>query len=495
MGYLVLTAKHHDGFCLWDSALSDHDMRATPYPREPLVELAEACERHGVRFCVYYSLADWHHPHYAPQNERQGGAGERLPEGVEPDMERYVAYMQGQLEEIVTRTRPGLLWFDGQWETPWTPQRAEDLRDFLWALDPALIVNDRVGKDRAGPGDYDTPEQRIGAFQPERPWETCMTVATQWAWKPDDPVKPLSECLRALVRCACGDGNLLFNVGPRADGTIEPVQAERLRAMGAWLAAHGETIHATRGGPWECGEWGGATWRGDRVWLHLLEAPDELVLPAWSQRVESAALRGGGTVEWRQDEVGRLHVRLPAGARDPIDTILELRVHGPVRALAAPGGPLGRFDTEARFGERLGRDAAVSLSSTSQWDDPAQHALLVDPTSANPEFVLHTGAEREPWVTIDLREPCRVTALAIEGRPGWPERMRGLTLATSLDGEEWKLVWAASEPLERYEIPLLHDGDRGPEDGLSARYLRIAAHHPEPGYLHLRSVRIWGRLP
>ena len=220
-----------------------------------------------------------------------------------------------------------------------------------------------------------------------------------------------------------------------------------------------------------------------------------IVLPAWSQRIESVALRGGGAVEWRQDEAGRLHLAVPAAARDPIDTILELRVDGPVRTLAAPGGPLGRFDTDPRFGERIAPGARVSLSSTSEWDDPALHPLLVDPTPANPGFVVHTGLEHEPWVTIDLGAPCLVTAVGIEGRPGWPERMRGLTLATSLDGKEWKLAWVASETLERYEIPLLHDGEGDPEEGPRARYLRITAHPSEPSYLHLRSVRVWGRRP
>ena len=500
MKYLVITTKHHDGFSLWDSAVSEHDLAATPFDRDLLAELAAACEARGVRFCTYYSLADWYHPDYAPQNMKQGGSGYALADGREPDMDRYVAFMKAQLAELVERYGTALFWFDGEWEAPWSIERGEDLRDFLWRLDPALIVNNRIGKGRSmdggplGPGDYDTPEQRIGAFRTEQRWETCMTIARQWAWKPDDPVKSLRECLRGLIRCAAGDGNFLFNIGPMADGAVEPEQAARLREMGAWLKENGDTIYGTRGGPWQCGEWGGATWRGDRVWLHLFDPSGPVLLPAFGQRIVSAELRGGGALEWNQDESGRVRLVVPESARSPIDTIVELRLEAPFHEFAAPGGPLSALEADPRFGQWISREASFFASSTSQWDPRDRHPLLLDPSPSNPEFVFHTDIEESPWIVIDLGAEFRLGGVAIDGRPGWPQRMEGLKVALSIDGVRWEPAWTADEARDRWELPLIGFEQTAATHGPTARYLRIGTAPAEPAPFHLRFVRVYGVL-
>jgi alpha-L-fucosidase len=190
MKYIVLTTKHHDGFCLWDTKLTDYNIMNTPFHRDVTRELAEACRQQGLVFCAYHSICDWRHPDYP-----LGSPGGK---STKPDanMDRYNQYLKDQLSELLKDYGPqGILWFDGEWESPWTVERGQDLYRHCRALQDSLIINNRVGKGREGmagttaqtvenPGDYDTPEQTIGKYQDQRPWETCMTICNQWAWKP-----------------------------------------------------------------------------------------------------------------------------------------------------------------------------------------------------------------------------------------------------------------------------------------------------------------------
>jgi len=336
MRYIVITSKHHDGFCIWDSAYTDYDMRSTPFKRDVLAELSAACREAGIAFSTYHSILDWYQPDYNTI-DAQGGPGYALPAGQEPNMDRYQTYMQNQLREIVQSYGPlQSMWFDGEWEEPWTIERGWQLLRFCRELDPRMLVNNRVGKGRQGmegttktgfaPGDYDTPEQRVGAFNDQRPWETCMTICRQWAWKSDDRMKSLEECIRTLVRTVGGDGNLLFNVGPMPDGRIEPRQVERLREMGAWLDKNGQSVYGTRGGPFRPQEWGCSTHKGNTVYAHVFEwKAARLRLPALERKVQSAALLNGSDVKWRQ-ESNCIELRLKEEHRDSIDTVVALRL-------------------------------------------------------------------------------------------------------------------------------------------------------------------------
>ena len=191
MKYIVITSKHHDGFGLFPSSLTDWCIKSTPFKRDPLRELAAACKAEGIRLCFYYSILDWHHPDWGqrePWNDTATGA---------PDMDRYTAYMKGQLSELITNYHPAVLWFDGEWESPWTHDRGVDLYDFLRKLDPKLIINNRIDKARKGMegmnqqaavGDFGTPEQTIPAngFGPGVDWETCMTMNDTWGYNKRD---------------------------------------------------------------------------------------------------------------------------------------------------------------------------------------------------------------------------------------------------------------------------------------------------------------------
>lgn len=338
--YLALTSKHHDGFCLWDSKFTDYDIMNTPFARDVVKELSVACRKQGVVFCTYHSICDWHHPDYP-----LGSPGGKSKKPA-PNMDRYNAYLKNQVAELIQNYGGlGIMWFDGEWESPWTHERGVDLYRHCRQLQPSILVNNRVGKGRSGmegttaagafAGDYDTPEQQVGAFQITRPWESCITICQQWAWKPNDKLKSLKECLDILIRTVGGDGTLLLNVGPMPSGEIEPRQVERLREIGAWLRANGESIYGTRGGPFKPGPWGASTHKGDTIYLHVLNWGDSevLKLPAIERRIVKASLLAGGKVEFNA-KADALELRVPAAQRQSLDTIIALKLDGPAAAIA-----------------------------------------------------------------------------------------------------------------------------------------------------------------
>ncbi|MBA7583185.1 hypothetical protein ES708_25125 [subsurface metagenome] len=202
MKYLVITTKHHDGFCLWDSKYTKYDMASTPYGKDVLKALSDECEKQGIWFGAYYSVLDWHHPEYTT---RYGGD----PRPVEnSDMSKYIEYMYGQVNELIKDYNTRILWFDGEWEKSWNHKEGMKLYQFCREQNDDLLINNRVDKGRKGmqgmsaanfAGDFGTPEQRVGIFEPDIPWESCITIGTQWAWKPNDHIKSSQEYLHTYL--------------------------------------------------------------------------------------------------------------------------------------------------------------------------------------------------------------------------------------------------------------------------------------------------------
>ncbi|NUN96307.1 MAG: alpha-L-fucosidase [Candidatus Omnitrophica bacterium] len=313
MKYLVLTSRHHDGFTNFDSKWTDYKITSpeSPYGKDIVKQLAEACHSANLGFGIYYSQPDWHHPDYRT-----------------PNHSRFLEYMHGQVVELCSNYgQIDAIFFDGLGGT------AEDwdavpLFRKIRALQPGVVINDRCGL----PADYDTPEQKIGRMQTDRPWETCMTLGRQWAWKPNDEIKSTTECIQTLVKVAGGDGNFLFNVGPMPDGRIEPRQVERLREVGAWLERNGETLYGTRGGPFERADWGAATRKGDRIYLHVLDPGiTQLSLPPIPEKITAHSVLTGGTVTLEQSGTG-IEVTIQGTGRAAPDTIVELTVESDMPA-------------------------------------------------------------------------------------------------------------------------------------------------------------------
>ncbi|RPI98157.1 MAG: hypothetical protein EHM31_12230 [Candidatus Aminicenantes bacterium] len=326
MRYVVLTAKHCDGFCLWPTATIDYHIGQTPFRRDVCGELAAAVRKAGLRMGWYYSPMDWRDP-----DCRTGRNAD------------YVKRMQGQIAELMTRFgRIDLLWFD--WDGGTIPWDQEATYRLVREAQPEIVINNRLDcsfggltadRDIGPNADYLTPEQVIGAYNDERPWETCMTLGTQWSWKPDDKIKSVDEVIRILAGCAGGDGNLLLNVGPMPDGRIEPRQVDVLRGVGAWLGQCGESIYGTRGGPFKPGRYGASTRRDNRIYVHVFAwGGPSLLLPPLLAKVIGSRVLGGGQASVRQTDAG-LEILVPEGDRHPADTVVVLELDGPAARIPA----------------------------------------------------------------------------------------------------------------------------------------------------------------
>ena len=341
MKYLVITSKHHDGFDLYDSKVSDWDLGGTPEKRDLLGDLAAACARHGLRFSTYHSIMDWHHPDYLPRRgwERRPAAG--------ADFERFERYLHAQVSEIVQRYHPGVLWFDGEWESTWNHERGKRLFELCRKLDPAMIVNNRVDVHRAGMGgfsdssealgDFATPEQEIPATgMPGVDWETCMTMNDHWGYNSHDTNwKTTRDLLQKLCEIASKGGNFLLNVGPRADGSFPPEAVKRLAEIGAWMRTNGEAIHGTSASPFESLAFGRCTQKrvGADTLLYLLvtdwPADGRLVVPGLGNEVRSCALLVRPDKQLPVERRGAdLVVSVPTARPDADVGVVALRVAG-----------------------------------------------------------------------------------------------------------------------------------------------------------------------
>ncbi len=433
MKYLVLVTKHHDGFCLWPTKYTDYNISHTPFKRDIVGELARACRRKGVLFCTYYSILDWHHPDYPTDSP----AGRKKK--PHPNMDRYFRFVEDQTRELIENYGPlGTMWFDGDWERPWTSDLGEKLYAFLKGLQPDLLVDNRLGKRKGKRvlGDFATPEQRIGSFDRVHPWETCMTICRQWAWKPQDKLKTLKECLSILVRTAGGDGNLLLNVGPMPDGRIEPRQVKRLEEIGDWMRKYGDCIYETRGGPYLPGTWGASTCKGDRIHLFLLEPPPKgiLELPALPVKVLSARLLSGGKIRFRQ-EGGKL--RLFLSPSDPVPPVLVVRLRVEGKAFGIPPLP-ARFPSGSLAFHRPSRASNVFRKRVKIYG-PAK-ALDDDPET---RWATDAGT-KAAWLEVDLGSVKEIGKVRIDECVRYGRRVRKFQLEVRADEDgPWKVLFSA----------------------------------------------------
>lgn len=408
MRYMVFTSRHHDGFTMFDSKVTDYKITSpeSPYRKDVVRQLADACHEGGLAFGLYYSQPDWHHPDYRTPNHA-----------------RYVQYMHQQVRELMTNYgRVDILFFDGlggsakDWD-------AEPLFKSIRTLQPHIIINNRCGL----PADYDTPEQQIGKMQTDRPWETCMTIGDQWAWKPNDRIKSLKQCLQTLIKCAGGDGNLLFNVGPMPDGRIEPRQVERLKEMGDWLREYGESIYGTRGGPFRRGAWGTATCKASTVYLHLLDPKlDPVVLPPVDRKIVASRVLTGGTASVKQTDEG-IAIRVPAADRKEIDTIVVLTLDQP-----AAGAKVGSAATDSLS---AGKKATASNVFQKQVRSHGPAKAVDD----DPETRWATDAgTHQAWLEVDLGEPKTIGRAAIS--EAYAPRVQEFELQAK-EGDAWKTFY------------------------------------------------------
>jgi alpha-L-fucosidase len=346
--YMVFTTKHHDGFCMFDSAYTDYKITNTPYGKDIVAQLSKACDQDGMPLGFYYSPPDMHHPDFRdtskPVSENWHGEPQR------PEWPVYLQYLQLQLTELLTRYGPAaLIWFDGLNNQ----EKYDGVRvlEMIRRLQPATLVNDRIGV----PGDYETPEQFIPTAIPTkgivltgvdpnvsqklsptiplpqnfRLWETCMTINNTWAYnKNDHDYKSEQTLIRSLVEVASRGGNFLLNVGPQPDGQIQPEFQRRLRAIGDWLTLNGDSIYGTTYGPVQ-GLAGARTTQNDKtIYLHIFDWDgSKYDLPDFGSRVLSARLLANGKPLTFEQSERHLRIDLPAQAPDRNVSVIALETY------------------------------------------------------------------------------------------------------------------------------------------------------------------------
>jgi alpha-L-fucosidase len=342
MKYITITSRHHDGFAMFDSKVSDWNIvQRTPYKRDPLKLLADEAHRQGIKLFFYYSQLDWHHPDYYPRGKTMTDAGPwdagRPNRGT---WDSYLDYMNGQLRELLTNYGPiGGIWFDGMWDKPDADWHLDETYALIHKLQPAALIipnhhqtplpgedvqtfeKDLPGKNSAG---FNT------TFISDRlPLESSNTMNGSWGFNiGDSKYKSVAELEEMLVRAAGNNSNLLLNVGPMPNGEIQPEFQVRLKAVGEWLSRYGDTIYGTRGGPVPPGDWGVTTQKstqeGDRVFVHVLHwnAP-LLALPALPAKIRAAQTMDGTPVEFTESRDGVVLKIAPAKSGE-VDRVVVL---------------------------------------------------------------------------------------------------------------------------------------------------------------------------
>jgi len=416
--YICITTKHHDGFCLWPTKMNDDwNISLTPGGQDLLKPLADACHAEGLKFCIYHSVLDWHHPDWPGRpsfNDYAQG---------QPDKARFKNYIYGELKELFANYGPiGMVWFDGSWDRKvWTSEDGKALEDYTHSLQPGVIINNRSGYVRPQrkldiaiansygyvfAGDYISPEGEVPSTGlPGIDWETCQTMQlpNNWGYNRLVGFRPFKDLIEQLIDVTSKGGNMLLNIGPGADGEILPQARQCLEKFGAWMQVNHEAIHGTTASPFAWLPFDGrCTQKPGKLFLHVFKCPvnRRLTVPMIT-KVKRAYLlaKPDQNLEVVATAKGA-QVALPAEATNPIATVLVVEIEGPVVPLPAPENlALGKEVTVS--GEWQGREKGLSKQHANDGDFDT----------------IWAGADeksRDGWVQIDLGEEHEVESALLD---------------------------------------------------------------------------------
>jgi alpha-L-fucosidase len=333
MKYMVLTARHHDGFSLWDSPSSygDYTSYKTVAKRDFVKEYVKACRKAGMMVGIYYSPMDWRFPGYFD------------PKGLPDNALLMKKQCWGQVKELCTRFgKIDILWYDGGWlahqgtdaDGAWLWESVK-LNEMVRGYNRNTVISPRSGWE----GDYETNEGdgRVGGPIIPRPWEKCLNLnRSSWGYNTKQNLMSFEDVITMVLDVVVRNGNVLLNVGPDPDGVIPAAHVERLRQVGAWMKEYGDSIYATRGGPFEPTEFYGSTYRGKTIYIHARQWPADgkIKLPAISQKIKASSLLRGGKVSVEQANDG-ITISVAPIDRGLLDTVVVLELDKPVTGLIA----------------------------------------------------------------------------------------------------------------------------------------------------------------
>jgi alpha-L-fucosidase len=328
--YMVMTTKHHEGFCHWDTKLTDYCAPRQGPGRDLVREFVDAARAEGLRVGFYYSLMDWHHPDGA------------ICKTDEAARRRFVDYTHGLIRELMTNYgKIDVLWYDVSWPLTAEGWESERMNRMVFELQPDIIVNNRNGLE----GDFATPEQRIQAADAGRAWETCMTLNDSWGFNRfDDAWKTPKTIVGNLATCARGGGNYLLNIGPESDGSIPKESVEVLEAVGKWLETNGKAIYETERGSLRSSVNANYTRRGNTLYIHQQFWPGHtpaaqatgffrpeavIAIGGLKPKVLAARmLKTGQAIQFTQDEFTFRLTGMPLEAPDQPATVIEVECDG-----------------------------------------------------------------------------------------------------------------------------------------------------------------------
>jgi alpha-L-fucosidase len=335
MKYITITSKHHEGFAMFDSKVSDYNVvKRTPYGKDIIKMLKDECDKQGIKLFFYYSQLDWHHPDYFPRGNTGQGFTGRPEKG---DWNKYIDYMNAQLSELLTNYgEVGGIWFDGMWDKWDAPWRLDETYALIHKLQPGALIGSNHHKfpfpgedfqmyERDLPGENSMGFNHTGTIS-DLPLEMCETMNGSWGFNlADTNYKSSKQLLQTLIKASGYGANFLLNTGPMPNGKIQPENVDTLAVMGKWLEKYGETIYGTRKGPINPSTWGASTQKDGKTYVHVLNCKEEnLFIGKLPKKIKTAKFFDDQSpVKFKETEFGTI-VNIPESKKKTIDTIIQL---------------------------------------------------------------------------------------------------------------------------------------------------------------------------